>query len=242
MDPKHILKLPSILEAEALNNRLRAFEPWSVRVDFDCGVSTRDFRHRTPFAENTLQKFNLAARNIPFNEMAEATLLDIGCASGYNAMHATVEYGLHSKGIDFNPRHIERADFLSHNASIPCEFAVDSAETFLEPDTYDVVLHFGCLYHLKNPLLSLENTFKNLKSGGYLALETQIYEHPEDENICYFMRGQNNDLTNYWALSNKVLVECLELMGFGNIETILKVSPQILEEHMSRIVLTARKP
>ena len=62
-------------------------------------------------------------------------------------------------------------------------------------------LHFGTLYHLPNPVLSLQTTFDNLRSGGYLALETQVYDHPQDPNICYFMHMQNNDKTNFWALS-----------------------------------------
>jgi hypothetical protein len=32
---------------------------------------------------------------------------------------------------------------------------------------------------------------------GYLGLETQVYDHPHDPNICYFMHMQNNDRTNF---------------------------------------------
>ena len=35
----------------------------------------------------------------------------------------------------------------------------------------------GTLYHLPNPVLSLRTTFDNLRPGGYLALETQVYDH-----------------------------------------------------------------
>ena len=49
-------------------------------------------------------------------------------------------------------------------------------------------------------LLSLRQSFENLKPDGYLALETQVYDHPQDPNICYFMHMQNNDPTNFWAL------------------------------------------
>jgi len=105
------------------------------------------------------------------------------------------------------------------------------------------VLHFGTLYHLPNPVLSLQVTFANLRPGGYLALETQVYDHPEDPNICYFMYMQNNDETNFWALSTSVLTKCLELLGFREIQQLLKVVPaQGLAEHMARIILVARKP
>ncbi len=105
------------------------------------------------------------------------------------------------------------------------------------------MLHFGTLYHLPNPVLSLQVTFDNLRPGGYLALETQIYDHPEDPNICYFMHMQNNDATNFWALSTSVLTKWLELVGFREIRQLLKVVPtEGLAQYMSRIILVARKP
>ncbi len=105
------------------------------------------------------------------------------------------------------------------------------------------MLHFGTLYHLPNPLLSLKVTFDNLRPGGYLALETQIYDHPQDPNICYFMHMQNNDPTNFWALSTTVLTKCLELQGFREIRELLRVVPSSgLAQYMSRVIWVARKP
>jgi hypothetical protein len=94
---------------------------------------------------------------------------------------------------------------------------------------------------LPNPLLSLHTTYDNLKKGGYLALETQVYDHPGDKNICYFMHMQNNDPSNFWALSTYVLKKYLQLLGFVEIQELLKVAPKMLEKHMSRIILVAKK-
>ncbi len=122
------------------------------------------------------------------------------------------------------------------------EFELDSAETFSRPREFDVVLHFGTLYHLPNPLLSLRQSLENLKPGGYLALETQVYDHPQDPNICYFMHMQNNDPTNFWALSTHVLKKNLELIGFSDVREVKKVTMPILAEHMARIMVVARRP
>lgn len=105
------------------------------------------------------------------------------------------------------------------------------------------MLHFGTLYHLPNPVLSLQTTFDNLRPGGYLALETQVYDRPGDPNICYFMHMQNNDPTNFWALSSSVLKKCLKLIGFQDIRELPKVVlPEGLPLHMARTILVARKP
>src|SRR5437667_183928 len=116
------------------------------------------------------------------------------------------------------------------------------AEPWAHRIDFDVLLHCGTLYHLPNPLLSLQRSFDNLKPGGYLALETQVYDHPQDPNICYFMHMQNNDPSNFWALSTPVLKKNLELIGFANIREVKRVVLQTLAEHMARIIVVARKP
>jgi 2-polyprenyl-3-methyl-5-hydroxy-6-metoxy-1,4-benzoquinol methylase len=236
------LTLQSSLEPDALREKLRTWEPWSHRVDFDNGVSTLECARRAPFSESPLRKFRDAAVAVPFGELTGGRLLDIGCNAGYNSIHAALKYRFWVTGVDVIPRHIEAARFLAGLAGASCEFQLASAETFSRPGEFDVILHFGTLYHLPNPVLSLRATCDNLRPGGYLALETQVYDHPEDGNICYFMHMQNNDQTNFWALSTSVLTKCLELLGFREIRQLMRVPVTGLAEHMARIILVARKP
>jgi 2-polyprenyl-3-methyl-5-hydroxy-6-metoxy-1,4-benzoquinol methylase len=240
---KQILTLQTSVAAEELRDRLRRWEPWAIRVDFSNGVSTKDFKRRTPFNEHPLNKFSVVEAAIPFIEISGGRVLDVGCNAGYNCIHAAKKYGLCCTGIDVVPRHIEISSFLSETAGINAEFFIASAETFSRPEKFDVALHFGTLYHLPNPVLSLRTTFDNLRPGGYLALETQVYDHPQDPNICYFMHMQNKDPTNFWALSSSVLTKCLELVGFRDIRELLRVVPMKgLAQHMARTILVARKP
>jgi SAM-dependent methyltransferase len=236
------LTLHSSLEAGVLRERLRTWEPWSHRVDFDNGVSTLECSQRAPFSESPLSKFRYAATAVPFGELAGGRLLDVGCNAGYNSIHAALMYRFRATGVDIVPRHIEAARFLAGLADASCEFLLASAETFNRPGEFDVILHFGTLYHLPNPLLSLRTTCDNLRPGGYLALETQVYDHPEDGNICYFMHMQNNDQTNFWALSTSVLTRCLELIGFREVRQLTRVFAPGLGSNMARIILVARKP
>ena len=240
---KFTLTLQTSLQPEELRTRLKKWEPWSIRIDFSNGVSTSEFQRRIPFSEHPLSKFHAVEKAIPFLNLKGGRLLDIGCNSGYNSINAASKYGFSCTGIDIVPRHIEVSRFLSSLTQVDTEFLIGSAETFSRPNQFDVVLHFGTLYHLPNPVLSLQTTFDNLRPGGYLALETQVYDHPQDPNICYFMHMQNNDKTNFWALSTHVLTTFLELIGFREIREILKVVPKEgLAEHMSRFLLVARKP
>jgi hypothetical protein len=72
--------------------------------------------------------------------------------------------------------------------------------------------------------------------------ETQIYDHPEDANICYFIDVQNNDATDFRALSRSVLTKCLELVGFGEIRRLKLMPTEGLAKYMARIILVAQKP
>jgi hypothetical protein len=53
---------------------------------------------------------------------------------------------------------------------------------------------------------------------------------------------QNNDVTNFWALSRSVLTTCLELVGFREIRQLKLVPAEGLAKYMARIILVARKP
>src|SRR5260370_15059519 len=167
------LTLHTLLGPDELKERLRLWERWSHRLDFDNGVSTLDCARRTPFSESPLRKFREVAVAVPFEEVASGRLLDIGCNAGYNSIHAALKYRFSVTGVDILPRHIEAARFLAALAGVSCEFELASAETFSRPGEFDVVLHFGRPYDLPNPVPSLHRVFENLKVGGYILLQTK---------------------------------------------------------------------
>ncbi len=236
------LTLHTSLAPEALREKLRRWEPWSCRLDFDNGVSTLDCVRRTPFTEWPLRKFRYAALAVPFAELAGGHLLDIGCNAGYNSIHAALKYQFSTTGVDINPRHIEVARFLAGLAGTSSDFELASAETFSRPGEFDVVLHFDTLYHLRNSLLSLRRAFENLKPCGYLALETQVYDHPQDLNVCNFMQMENSDRTNLWPLNTPILKKNLELIGFANIQEVKETVLSRHTQYVARIMIVARKP
>jgi len=242
MTDDFVLRLSTERDAVSLTRELRQFEPWSIQIDFDNGVSTKDLERRVPFANNPLSKLSYAAKHLPMEQLAGGDLLDIGCNSGYNSIHAANTWGFRAVGVDFNPRHLKVSRMLADMAGVEAEFVLGSAEVFSRPSSFDLVLHFGTLYHLPNPLLALEKAFDNLRQGGYLALESQFFDHPDDENLCYFMHMQNNDSTNFWALSPSVARRYLMMVGFAEPTVVLSVKPAMLEEGMSRQIWVAQKP
>ena len=238
---KFTLKLDTKMSKKALMDELRELEPWGHRIDFSNGASTKDVGRRTPFSINPNQKAFTAFKHIPTENLKGKRILDIGCNAGYSSIYAASEYGMKPTGIDVTPRHIKVSNMLSKMAGIKGDYKLGNAETYSEPGEFDVIFHFGTLYHLPNPLLSLKTTYDNLKSGGWLAVETQIYEG-QDTNECYFMHMHNNDPTNFWALSPHVMQAYMEFIGFKNYKEVLRVTPKSMEtKGMHRTITIVQK-
>jgi hypothetical protein len=75
---ERFLTLHTTLAAGALKEKLRRWEPWGHRIDFDNGVSTSDFKRRIPFFEEPLNKFQTVEAVVPFGDILGLRLLDIG--------------------------------------------------------------------------------------------------------------------------------------------------------------------
>jgi hypothetical protein len=54
-----VLTLHTTLTPEALSEKLRLWKSWGHRIDFDNGISTKDFKRRIPLSEHPLNKFGL---------------------------------------------------------------------------------------------------------------------------------------------------------------------------------------
>lgn len=87
-----------------------------------------------------------------------------------------------------------------------------------EDRRFDIVQHFGLLYHLRDPLLSLSQARSVLKPGGTLIIETDVVME-SDESFMLFngMPGAARVRDNYsvwWAPTRRCLIEMLEASMF----------------------------
>ncbi|MBI2993848.1 MAG: class I SAM-dependent methyltransferase [Gammaproteobacteria bacterium] len=235
------LTIRTDLDRERLVERLRKWQPWRHEICFSNGVKTSDLETTTPFTRTPLNKINVLEAHLPMSSLSGGTALDIGFNAGYNSVYLASRYGMRVTGVDVWERHKEVAEFLAGQASCKStEFLLRDATTFLRPDYFDLILHFGTLYHLPNPLLSLENCARSLRKGGYLGLETTCYLG-SDPTLCKFVWGFNGDRTNFWALSKPVLESVLRYYGLGEICLLKEARMEIYKGEMSRVLYAARK-
>jgi tRNA (mo5U34)-methyltransferase len=96
---------------------------------------------------------------------------------------------------------------------------------FMEVDldalgTFDVVFFFGVLYHMKNPLLSLERLAR--LTGEVAIIETEAIEVPgyESSGLCEFFEADElaGDFTNWWAPNPVALAKLCRAAGFSRVD------------------------
>ena len=112
---------------------------------------------------------------------------------------------------------------------------------------FDVVFYLGVLYHMKNPLASLERLAQI--TGELAVIETTAVAVPgfEDRSLCEFYESDelNMDVTNWWGPNLKALHGLCRAAGFNRVET--RVGPGDLrsvdagELHCYRAIVHAWK-
>lgn len=239
---KGIFTIETSMSYDELFPLIKERAPWRSEVIFSNGINTKDFETCQPFNRHPLLKLEIVKEYLDNINFQPRSVLDIGFNYGYNSIGLYQAYKCEVVGIDVSESHLKIATFLANLASISdLKFNIEDATYFVKQNYFDFILHFGTLYHLPNPLLAIENCYKNLKSGGILALETTAF-YGENQYSCKFINGFKGDTTNFWALSKKTIEYCLNFYGFTNIKLLKEVSTEYIGNDLSRVIYVAHKP
>ena len=122
---------------------------------------------------------------------ADATLLDIGCQSGFFSMDLADRGVGNVIGIDLRPNNIAQAHFLKEYFGVEhADFVVSDADALGTNFQADVVLNLGVLYHVVNPLPFIRQTYELCRH--FAIIDTVTHREPISG---YFMVGER-DLNN----------------------------------------------
>jgi SAM-dependent methyltransferase len=231
------------VSAEELSPLLRRWAPWRHLIRFSNGLATDQFETGRPFNANPLAKLRKLDPHLPWADLEGGRALDIGFNCGYNSIALAAQHGMSVVGIDVTPRHAEVATFLAETVDVGARtrFELADATTFQDREPFDLVLHLGTLYHLPNPVLALETTAGNLRPGGWLALETQVYVGA-DQSLSKFIRGDGGDDTNWWSLSERTLEALFDYVGFVDVDQVFRTTPAWMDDDQARAIYVCRKP
>lgn len=145
-------------------------------------------------------------------DLSGKTVLDIGCRDGLFSIEAKTR-GADVTAVDVQKYHTFDIAMLNLDLKIPFHI-VDIQEKTYQKQA-DITFFFGVLYHVKSPLLALENLFNLTKE--YSLIETAI---TYDRTGWRFMPGHDNDPTNFWYPHPDALNEILLHVGYKKVEVI----------------------
>jgi tRNA (mo5U34)-methyltransferase len=100
-------------------------------------------------------------------------VLDVGCNSGFFSLEMKRLGASYVLGLEAFPRYFKQAELVRELSGIDidlrCLNVYDVAENIGQ---FDITLFLGVLYHLKHPILALENLAK--VTSGILIIESAV--------------------------------------------------------------------
>lgn len=145
-------------------------------------------------------------------------VIDIGCYDGFFAFEAEQRGGsvLATDWIDQPGFNYARHKINSQIPFIRAE--LDELPKLLMSPTFDVVLFYGVLYHLKSPLTAMESICALTKPGGLCLLETALAELTYNHPVLEYRPGHENDPYNFFYPNEKWIFQSAKEVGFKRVQ------------------------
>ncbi len=237
------------MKREEILEELKRLEPWFHRIDLGGGLYTKTESVMGEPVDHPLGPWQTIQKLLP-PDLSDKTLLDVGCNAGFYAFEAKRRGAKRVLGVDGQRQHVRQGLFVRKVLGLEVEFRrVNVYE--LGPRTvgqFDITLALGLLYHLKHPMLALENLYQVTKD--LLIIETAImppeqtresFVHPlgEQQMVLHALAFVENphdakeQVYNWFLPGIDALKALLRATGFDEVE--------VVEARNERAVVVCRK-
>ena len=204
-------------ELKLLNEVIASLSPWR-KGPFNLFGAEIEAEWRSDFKWNRISN--------ELSDIAGKTVLDIGCGNGYYMFRASSLNPSCVVGID--PSEQFWLSFKLMQKFICDErlhYLLCGAEDLsIFPETFDVALCMGVLYHQRNPFLLLQLIFNSLVSGGKVIVESQTIPSPKIlgyESVALLPEDRYAQMRNvYFVPTIECLVNLVKRSGFVNVKVI----------------------
>ncbi len=155
-------------------------------------------------------------------DFKDKSVLDIGCWDGYFSFMAEQRGARRVVSLD-NPEFrwggMDGYNFLHEHFQSQAEWRKGSIYD-LPDERFDIVLCYGVLYHINDPLTAMINTFHAALEE--VLFEGLIYENPQPLLFLLAPGELHGDPTNVYALSTGYLEKVAALCGFELVDQNLR--------------------
>ena len=158
---------------EEILAELKRLEPWFHRIDLGDGIYTKTKSVMGEPVDHPFGPWQTIQKLLPL-DLSGKTLLDVGCNAGFYAFEAKRRGAMRVLGVDGQRQHVRQGLFVRKALGLEVEFRRMNVYE-LGPRAigqFDITLALGLLYHLKHPILALENLYQVTRE--LLIIETAI--------------------------------------------------------------------
>jgi tRNA (mo5U34)-methyltransferase len=178
--------------------------------------------------------------------MSGLRVLDVGCAEGFFSFEAERRGADEVVSVDFDPECVKRFGICSDalgSSIVPQVMSVYDLDP-QELGTFDLVMFFGLLYHLPNPLLGIEKVAAMTRGTLLVQSRTLEIESLADVPLAQFwpdgvISGPPGhpvrDPTCYWDPNAACIEAMLAHVGMVNIERLDPPTNSFRQSIMSRL-------
>ena len=158
------------------------------------------------------------------SDLTGKTVLDVGCLNGFWSFEAEKRKAQHVLAIDnWGGELYREKGFRTAHALLGSRVEFQWVDLFdLTPEKhgrFDLVMCFGVLYHLRQPLRGLERLAKVCKE--HLILETAYDPAAQGRTMEFFEHKEyNSDPTTFWVPSLDCVMAMLRSCGFSGVKPV----------------------
>jgi tRNA (mo5U34)-methyltransferase len=234
---------------EEILSEIERLQPWFHRIDLGEGLFTKTASVMGEPVDHPAGPWETIRTCIP-EDLRGKSLLDVGCNAGFYAFEAKRRGAARVLGVDGQRQHVRQALFVRNVLDLDVEFRRMNVYELNRRSIgqFDITLALGLIYHLKHPILALENLFEVTKE--LLVIETAImppertpvsFLHPLGETmmklhpLAYVENpaGAKEQVYNWFLPGVETMKALLSNTGFDEID--------VVEVKNERAVLACRK-
>jgi len=220
---------PRPRSADELRRTVAALGDWYQRVYLGGGVHTLEWPH----AAHHETVWAALEPALPA-DLHGLSVLDVGANAGWFSLQAKRRGAERVLGLEPDPRYLAQAEFCRDVWGAEVEYRELGAEHLDAVDeAFDLVLATGILYHLRHPLLALEQAGRLCRDA--IVVETEVIPpgrrqrlqvrlgpperlrvRPVGSGFMKFIEGAelNGDPSNWWVPDTECVLGMLRTAGF----------------------------